>query len=143
MVDCDGSVLVARALVRARAPGIGFTSKDCAELVIVVSELTSNIVKYGVRGTIEVTEVMDEVRGPGICIIATDETGVFDLTGATRDGHDATGKLDPFRLYGRRGIGAGLGAVSRFSDAMEMTPTDSGKRLAVTRYVRKLKRPFP
>lgn len=141
VVTSDVSVYVARSLIRAYAPPLGFSPTACAELVIVVSELASNIVKYGARGKIEVGAVNDEMRGVGIRIVASDETGMFDLETAVPDGHDAHGKLDPFRLYGRKGIGAGLGAIVRLSDAVEMVADGTGKRLLVTRYVRRLKRP--
>lgn len=141
MVTSDASVFAARSLIREHAASLGFTPTACAELVIVVSELASNILKYGVRGKIEVMSVEDEARGPGIRIVASDETGPFDLEMAIPDGNDAKGKLDPIRLYGRGGIGAGLGAIVRFSDAMEMVPCGTGKRLVVTRYVRGLRRP--
>jgi anti-sigma regulatory factor (Ser/Thr protein kinase) len=141
VVAHEAAVFAARSMIRAQAPALGFSSNACAELVIVVSELASNILKYGIKGTIEVSEVDDAERGKGIRIVASDETGPFDLDMAIPDGNDAAGKLDPLRLYGRRGIGAGLGAIVRFSDAIEMVPTDKGKRLCVTRYVRRGRRP--
>lgn len=140
-VSNDASVFAARALIRAHAPGLGFSANACAELVIVVSELVSNILKYGTRGNIEISSVSDVVRGVGIRIVASDETSPFDLATALPDGHDAQGKLDPFRLYGRRGIGAGLGAIVRLTDTVEMVPDGTGKRLLATRYVRGLRRP--
>lgn len=137
----DTAVYTARSMIRDLAPRLGFSPNACAELVIVVSELVSNIRKYGVRGSIELSDVEDSERGVGIRIVASDETPPFNLEVALPDGNDASGKLDPFRLYKRGGIGAGLGAVVRFTDKVEMTPTSKGKSLAVTRYVRKLKRP--
>lgn len=128
------AIHVARALVRSFAAELGFDREVIEELVVVVSELTSNILKYGRRGRIELT-ALDPAEGTrGIAIAAEDETPPFDLTGARRDGHDAAGPLDPARVFGRGGIGAGLGAVVRLSDRVELVPLPTGgKRIVVRR----------
>lgn len=131
----DTSVLGARSLVRKVGAEIGFEREVIEELVLVVSELASNIVKYGRRGSISTSAFVSEVGTRGIEIVARDETPPFDLTGSLRDGYDAKGKLDPAAVYGRHGIGAGLGAVARLSDRVELVPHETGKSIVVRRFV--------
>lgn len=131
----EGLIHGIRQGTRAFARALGFSDRAVEELVIVVSELASNIRKYGIKGTLELAHVEDVKHGLGILMVAQDETPPFDLSIALLDGHDATGKLDPATVLRRRGIGAGLGAVARFSDQLTVEPCPGGKRLRVIRYV--------
>lgn len=135
------AVYAVRTLVRSFAPAVGFDKEVTEELVVVVSELASNIVKYGRRGTIELS-ALDPAEGvTGISIVAEDETPPFDLTGSLRDGYDSSGQIDPARVFGRGGIGAGLGAVARFSDRLELVPVATGgKRIIARRAVSRPRR---
>jgi anti-sigma regulatory factor (Ser/Thr protein kinase) len=128
---------VVRRGLREVARQLGFSVRACEELAIVVSELASNIRKYGVKGTIEIGPVADLLRGPGILILAQDETPPFDLTTALRDGYDANGKLDPMKFFKRGGIGAGIGAIARFSDELQIAPCPGGKRIRVVRFIKR------
>ena len=134
------SIFAARSMARVFAGEQGFLPEVCEELVVVVSELASNIVKYGRRGHIEISTVESAERGRGLMIVAEDESAPFDLTSALRDGYDAIGKLDPARVYKRGGIGAGLGAVSRLSDSIEQIPHGTGKQIVVRRFERRPRR---
>ena len=117
------------------ARSIGFARRECGELAIVASELTSNILKYGVRGSIQLDLLCDE-RGSGIVIIAEDCGPPFrDLSAAMRDGHDDRGPIDPLSLLTRQGIGAGLGAVLRFTHTFDVQGHAAGKSVRVVRYV--------
>jgi anti-sigma regulatory factor (Ser/Thr protein kinase) len=135
VVAHDSAVFAARAIVRSFAAQIGFDHEVIEELVVVVSELTSNILKYGRRGHIEVSAIDREDRVRGISIVAEDETPPFDLATSLLDGYDAKGPLDPARVYGRGGIGAGLGAVARLSDRVELVPHGAGKRIVTRRFL--------
>jgi anti-sigma regulatory factor (Ser/Thr protein kinase) len=139
VVTEDVARFAARAMVRAFALRLGFTREVVEELVLVTSELASNILKYGRRGAIEVAATTAPDRA-GIVIAAEDETPPFDLTNSIRDGYDVHGKLDPARVYGRSGIGAGLGAIARLTDALEIVPHGSGKRIIVKRYFTRARR---
>lgn len=136
-VQDDTGRFVARRAVREVARQFGFSTRACEELAIVVSELASNILKYGVKGSIEIGPVEDLLRGVGILIVAQDETPAFDLAMATNDGHDAKGKLDPMKMFRRGGIGAGIGAIARFSDELQIAPCPGGKRIRVVRFVKR------
>ena len=131
----------ARRGVRALARDIGFSKVGIQELEIVVSELCSNIVKYGVRGSIELGRIRDATLGPGLAIDAHDLGPPFhDLSLALQDGCSDRGPIDPGTLLTRRGLGTGLGAVARLTDSLDVTPEPGGKLIRVRRF---LHRPRP
>jgi anti-sigma regulatory factor (Ser/Thr protein kinase) len=138
-VSDPSAVYAARLLVRSFAREIGFDREVTEELVVVASELASNILKYGRRGRITLSAFDPAEGARGIVIVAEDETPPFDLASSLRDGYDAKGKLDPASVYKRGGIGAGLGAVARLSDRVELVPLGSGGKQIVAR--RGLSRP--
>jgi serine/threonine-protein kinase RsbT len=114
---------------------LGFGRGDCQELAIVVSELTSNILKYGVRGSIAVDQIDEAPHGVGIVVIARDQGPPFhDLELALRDGYDDRGPIDPATLLKRGGLGTGLGAVLRLTDSFEVRNLPVGKAIQVIRY---------
>jgi anti-sigma regulatory factor (Ser/Thr protein kinase) len=124
----------ARQWVRSLGAEVGFARRPCDELAIVVSELGSNILKYGVRGSMR----MHAASGAraGLVIIARDFGPPFhDLEMALRDGCDDRGPIDPVLLLKRGGFGGGLGAVLRFSHAFRVDPLPDGKAIEVVRYV--------
>jgi anti-sigma regulatory factor (Ser/Thr protein kinase) len=132
-VDVFGACRGARELAAA----IGFLRLECEQIAIVVSELATNILKYGIRGAIAVQEVDDPARGRGLRITATDRGPPFhDLQMALLDGHDDRGKIDPAAMFKRRGLGCGLGAVVRFTHSFEYETLSEGKQLRVVRYLR-------
>jgi anti-sigma regulatory factor (Ser/Thr protein kinase) len=131
-----------RREVRAVGATIGFSRAHCHELAIVVSELTSNILKYGVRGSIQFERVDSAERGPGLLVIARDIGPPFrDVDMALKDGHDDRGPIDPVLLLKRSGLGAGLGAVLRLTHSFQICETPPiGKEIRVIRH---LKAPRP
>lgn len=129
-------VFEARRAVRRLADELGFHRTAREELVIVVSELGSNILKHGISGDITIERVDDEARGVGIQVIATDVgPPIANLELALTDGYSDRGPIDPMALLKRKGFGGGLGAVARLTDAFEYQPLEVGKRLIVTRYL--------
>jgi anti-sigma regulatory factor (Ser/Thr protein kinase) len=123
---------------------IGFERRVCIEIAIATSELAVNIAKYGVRGYITLQAVDDPQRGPGISIVASDcgpPFRNFDL--ALKDGFDDQGPLDPGAIMGRHGLGAGLGAVARFTDELDWRPTEGGKEIRAVRYRKRVARTPP
>jgi serine/threonine-protein kinase RsbT len=120
---------------------LGFARGDCQELAIVVSELTSNILKYGVRGSIAIEAVEASPHGAGILVIACDQGPQFhDLQLALQDGYDDRGPIDPASLLKRGGLGTGLGAVVRLTDSFEVQSLPIGKAIRVIRYRKRPKR---
>ena len=124
----------ARQAVRSLATEVGFARRASDELAIVVSELGSNILKYGVRGDMRMEALAD--MQAGLTIVARDYGPPFhDLELALRDGYDDRGPIDPMLLLKRGGFGGGLGAVLRFSHSFRVDPLPDGKAIVVVRYV--------
>lgn len=130
-------ILFVQGRVRRYAEELGFGRMPSQELAIVASELTSNILKYGRRGSIEVDALTDNA-GTGMTIRATDEGEPFlNLELALLDGYDDQGPIDPILLLKRRGIGGGLGAIVRLTDSFAVLPSEGGKQIIVTRYLKR------
>ncbi|HET9229488.1 MAG TPA: ATP-binding protein [Thermoanaerobaculia bacterium] len=130
-----GDVLIVRK--RAQELGIqyGLGARRATEMAIAVSELATNIVKYGVHG--EVVLVLDDDAGTrgGIRVVARDVgPPIRNLEVALQDGCDDTGPIDPALVLRRGGLGTGLGAVLRFADLFEYQQSESGKAIIVTFY---------
>ncbi len=139
IIDETG-ILMVRSAIREVARKIGFDLEVTEELVIVVSELGSNILKYGKRGHIDLFPSPDESGKLGISIVAYDESPPFDLAASLRDGYAATGKIDPAHVFRRGGLAVGLGAVHRFSDRLELVPEQVGKRIVAWRAISRARR---
>lgn len=121
-----------RRAVQELARAGGFTRHDGQELAIVISELVSNILKYGVRGCIELQSVAHPQAA--IQIVARDEGPQFyDLELALRDGYNDRGPIDPATLLKRGGIGTGLGAIVRMTDSFRVEALPQGKAIHVAR----------
>ena len=131
-------VVTARRAVKALAIEVGFPPRESTELAIVASELGSNIIKYGVHGSLcfERLEGREPAR-QGISLVARDFGPQFhDLETAKKDGHDDRGPLDPMQFMSRAGIGGGLGAVLRMTHSFAVHPLSDGKEIVVERYIK-------
>lgn len=118
------------------AVAVGFSKRESGELTIVASELASNILKYGIRGTIRIDTVEDE-RGLGLTLAASDRGPPFhSISAALQDGWSDRGPIDPIEMLKRRGIGGGLGAVLRFTDSFRLDTESESKTVHVVRYLR-------
>jgi anti-sigma regulatory factor (Ser/Thr protein kinase) len=136
-------VFSARWSAQRLATTIGFAPPACGEIAIVVSELATNILKYGVRGAIAMQRTDDAAFGPGLELVADDEGPLLtDLATAVQDGCGDRGPIDPCRQLGRGGIGAGLGAIIRLTDRFEYLPHGARKSFRAIRYLRR-PRPSP
>ena len=128
-------VLDAQRQVTHLGRQLGFAPADCAELAVVVSELATNILKYGVRGCIQLQAIRDGTRGVGLEVVAVDEGPPFwDFDQALCDGCDDRGPVDPAHLNQRGGLASGLGAVRRFTHELRLEAQSSGKRIVARRY---------
>ena len=95
-VRAMGDVLIARKRAQELAVQFGLGSRRATELAIAVSELATNIVKYGVQG--EVVLILDSEAGArgGIQVVARDiGPPIRNLELALQDGCDDTGPIDP------------------------------------------------
>lgn len=130
-------VLGARRAAKLLAREIGFAARETSELAIVTSELGSNILKYGVHGSISLRAIerVEDSRA-GIAVVARDFGPQFhDLAIALQDGCDDRGPLDPMLMLKRQGIGGGLGAVLRLTHSFKVNPLVIGKEITVERYM--------
>jgi len=134
-------VYALREAVSKLAEELGFQRRERAELLIVVSELFTNILKYGVRGSLELEPHIDAVQGIGIAMVARDIGPAFrDFKMALQDGYDDQGPIDPGVLMKRGGLGIGLGAVRRLTDSLSVDYSAEGKSIKVIRYLRRPQR---
>ena len=130
-----------RRALRTLAARLGFPRAACQELEIVISELCSNIVKYGIPGRIELRGLKDPTHGVAVSIVAFDHgPPIQDLASALKDGCDDRGPIDPMLLLKRRGLGAGLGAIVRLTDSFQVDQGPGEKRIAVIRYLKRPRR---
>lgn len=136
-IDEELDVFGARRAGRELAAQAGFVRREQEELAIVISELATNILKYGIRGDITLELVRDERRGLGVRVTARDVgPPIFNLEMALVDGQGDRGPIDPCQLLRRRGLGAGLGAVVRLTDSFEYEPGAQEKRIRIVRFKR-------
>jgi len=134
-------VFVARWNAQRLAASIGFIGPAPQEIAIVVSELATNILKYGVRGGILMQPVHDAAHGAGLELVADDDgPPLFDFAVALQDGFGDRGPIDPGTLIGRGGIGGGLGAIARLTDLFEYLPGPPRKSFHAVRYLRRPRR---
>lgn len=135
-VHGQSDVAVARQQAQRFARGLGFGPRRVAEIAIVVSELASNIVKYGVRGDITLSPgEPGEAASSGrrsMTVVARDVgPPIHDLELAFQDGFDDRGPIDPAILARRGGLGTGLGAIARLADRFEVQQGEEGKEITV------------
>lgn len=130
-------VLHVQTMTKRFAATLGFSSRECGELAIVASELSSNIVKYGPPGSIQL-ELISDAGGTGIQVTAHDHGPPFkNLELAVQDGWDDAGPIDPISIFRRKGMGGGLGAVVRLTHRMTVVPGPQGKSIVAVRYLKR------
>lgn len=102
-------VAEARRRVAGVAATLGFDETASGRAAIVVTELATNIVKYGGPGEILIGAYEDET-GIGLEILALDRgAGIANTAEAQRDGHSTGGTL-----------GNGFGAIKRQTQAFDI-----------------------
>lgn len=104
---------------------IGFNKKRSQEIGIIISELGTNIIKYGVEGTIEIHLLAEK---NGLKIIARDNgKGIMNVAYALKDNYTDEGPV--FNEDGERrskSSGVGLAAIKRLSNDINIITTKSG-----------------
>lgn len=133
VVDDWSDVAITRHQARRLAREHGVAPRRAGEVAIVVSELASNIVKYGVRGEIALHVAAVANDGITLTVVARDVgPPIHDLPTAMLDGHDDRGPIDPALLARRGGLGTGLGAVARLADGLEVRQESGSKQIIAT-----------
>jgi len=119
---------IARQVAREMALAIGFEPLQCEEIVLVVSELASNLVRHAKEGTLVLFPIQDNHRS-GIQIESLDRgPGIPDIELAITDGFSSTGNF-----------GNGLGTVNRLMDEFHITSSVapiSGTSILCKRWLR-------
>jgi serine/threonine-protein kinase RsbT len=128
---------VAYVQVRARAFARAASVPPRAQwaYAIVASELASNVLKYGLTGSIT-------LRGriaprPFVEIETVDVgRGIRDVAHAIRDGisEGVDHAKEGTPLHARRGLGLGLGAVQRLSDSLRIATHAGGGTVVIARF---------
>jgi serine/threonine-protein kinase RsbT len=113
-----------RRETRRLAMRVGFGHEDAERIVLAVSELATNLVRYAPGGELQVSIVCEEARA-GIAVTSRDHgPGIADVALALRDGF-STGS----------GLGSGLPAVRRLMDDFSISTSPAGTRIAAYKWV--------
>ena len=111
------------------AEAAGFGKTALWEIAIAVSELVTNVLKYAGRGQITIRRIAEPT--PGIEISVEDEgPGIEDPAQVVVDGYSEWRGGTPRPEGQRRSLGAGLGAVHRLMDQVQIdNRTEGGARV--------------
>lgn len=135
-IEHHADIIAAQQAARRLANELGFPRAACAELMIVASELASNMLKYAGRGLLRVQRVDDDQRGPGLLLTAEDSGPHFkSFETALLDGFNDEGPIELSTFVARRGTASGLGAVQRMTDVLRWEPREAGKAVIAVRYL--------
>jgi serine/threonine-protein kinase RsbT len=116
----DTDIVLACQKGRTLAAQLGLAGNDQVSVVIAVSEIARNILRYAERGTI-VFKSIQENETPGIMVIAQDEgPGIADLNLVLQDGYSTGG-----------GLGLGLSGAKRLMDDFEIV-SEIGRGTTIT-----------
>jgi anti-sigma regulatory factor (Ser/Thr protein kinase)/serine/threonine protein phosphatase PrpC len=120
------SVGVARRAARALAETLGFAPTACEEVALAVTEIATNLVRHAQGGKLILTSLAAEGR-PGLQVESLDQgPGIRDVEQALADGFSTAGSR-----------GAGLGAVNRLMDELEITSVRRhGTRIVCRKWLR-------
>lgn len=120
----DTDIVLACHKGRALAERLGLSGNDQAIVVIAISEMSHNILKYAGSGEIVLGAVQQNDK-PGICVVALDEgPGIADVEWAMRDGSSTSGSL-----------GLGLSGTRRLVDEFNIvSEPGSGTTIAIRKW---------
>jgi serine/threonine-protein kinase RsbT len=109
---------------RTLAAQLGLSNNDQVVVVIAISEVGSNIVKYASRGDITLSPIRQNGR-QGIVIVARDDgPGIPNIEQAMQDGY-STGE----------GLGLGLPGAKRLMDEFEISSkVDNGTTVTMRKW---------
>ncbi len=119
-VKQDADIVLACQKGRALAAQLDFSDNDQVIIVIVISEIARNIVKYARHGKIILSRAQQNDK-PGIAISAHDEgPGISNIEHALQDGYSTGG-----------GLGLGLSGARRLMDEFEIV-SNTGQGTTIT-----------
>ncbi len=125
----DPDIARCQVRVRAFAKRAGFDERGSWELTIAVSEAATNMLKYAGGG--EVVLTVNQQPRPHVAFEARDRGGgIPELEHAMQDQISEGADLrEGQSLRLRRGLGLGLGAISRMVDTFEISDRPGGGTL--------------
>jgi anti-sigma regulatory factor (Ser/Thr protein kinase) len=127
IVSFKSDIAAARLAVKEMTAALRFDEQTSEEVVLVASELASNLIKHATHGKLELIPVTTDGRF-GIRIESLDNgPGIADSEQAIIDGYSTTGSL-----------GYGLGAVNRLMDELDINlrqEPEGGTRIVCTRWL--------
>lgn len=131
IISHSSDLVEAKSAAHELAGILGFDQKSVEEIALVVSELSSNLVKHAGGGSLILT-ALEEKGQRGIQIESLDQgPGFKDLDQAVADGFSTVGSL-----------GYGLGTVNRLMDELEMDSISAsirGAHLVCRRWLRAIR----
>ena len=105
----------ARRQAVACAAEIGFNESERGAVAIVVTEMTTNVVKHAAQGSIVISKIGSN-GNTGMRVLALDKgPGIRNISDALQDGHSSAGTM-----------GTGLGAIQRLAHNFEIYSAPSG-----------------
>jgi anti-sigma regulatory factor (Ser/Thr protein kinase)/serine/threonine protein phosphatase PrpC len=119
-------IRIAEEAARRLSAAVGFSSGECEEVALAVTELASNLIRHAGGGTLSLEPTSREAR-QGIKIESADcGPGFADFERALTDGFTTA-----------RSLGTGLGAVNRLMDELEYRPAaTAGAHIVCRRWLR-------
>jgi serine/threonine-protein kinase RsbT len=124
VVATSADVEAVRRAARILASATGFDRIGVEEVALAVSELATNLVRYGRGGLIHLRPLA-RASGSGVEVESRDEgPGIADLGRAMEDGYSTGG-----------GLGGGLGGVRRMMDEFEIATAPGGTRVVGRKWV--------
>ena len=112
-----------RREARALATHVGFERHDAEAILLAVSELATNLVRYAPGGELVVSVVTGANR-VGILVQSSDlGPGIADVELALRDGYSTSG-----------GLGGGLSGVRRMMDDFTIVTSPSGTSIEARKW---------
>jgi serine/threonine-protein kinase RsbT len=113
-----------RRETRNLATRAGFESHEAESLVVAISELATNLVRYAPGGELRVAIVSAET-GVGLAVLSEDTgPGIADVALALQDGFSTSG-----------GLGSGLPAVRRLMDEFAIRTSPMGTCIEAHKWV--------
>src|SRR3954471_23140539 len=123
-IVADVDVERIRREARALATYAGFARHDAEAILLAVSELATNLVRYAPGGEL-VVSIVSEENGLGILIQSSDPgPGIVDVELALRDGYSTSG-----------GLGSGLPGVHRLMDDFTIVTSPSGTSIEARKWL--------
>lgn len=131
-VDATSARLSAMKL----AKGSGFSKSQQTKIGISVSELATNIVKYAGSGEIKIEIISDNNE---VCLVVYAEDngpGIHNIENAFKDNWSDSKYLLDDNYLNHDGRGAGLPAVKRLMDHIEIASNNQGTLVKAVKYLR-------